>query len=251
MTLVIENFNRQLGERLIHQNISFTLQIGDTLFIQGPSGVGKTLLLRSLAFLDPFESGVVSLDGKTPQEIGIPAWRARVSYLHQQRVDLPGTPTELYFQAQRFRSQRKRLRGDLPAIAAELGLEQSVLLQPWTELSGGQAQRCHLAIAIALAPSVLLLDEPTASLDPESARRVERVLKNCGATLLWVTHDPHQPARVGGRILNLPLGNLSAVQAPPQSPEKPLPGSLPRPSKRLQDSPGEATYFDHSLTSTK
>lgn len=73
---------------------------------------------------------------------------------------------------------------------------------------GGQAQRVVLAIAVALRPSVLLLDEPTSALDPESARLAEAVLKGCGSACVWVSHDPLQPLRVGGRLLELPSGAL-------------------------------------------
>lgn len=63
-----------------------------------------------------------------------------------------------------------------------------------------------LAIALALKPAFLLLDEPTSSLDAASAEKVESALKNCGAGVVWVSHDPQQPDRVGGRVLNLPSG---------------------------------------------
>ncbi len=73
-------------------------------------------------------------------------------------------------------------------------------------LQGGQAQRVALAIAVALCPTFLLLDEPTSACDPLSTRQVEEVLQECGAGLIWVTHDPEQPLRVGGRALELPRG---------------------------------------------
>ena len=73
-------------------------------------------------------------------------------------------------------------------------------------VQGGQAQRVTLAICLALKPEVLLLDEPTSALDSESAQRAEQVLKDSGAALIWVTHDDSQPARVGGRVVVLPLG---------------------------------------------
>lgn len=78
----------------------------------------------------------------------------------------------------------------------------------------------QLAIALALNPLVLLLDEPTSALDADSTRRVERVVRASGAAVVWVSHDPHQPARVGGQVLALPLGRLSAVLTPAASPER-------------------------------
>lgn len=108
---------------------------GEVLFIKGPSGVGKTLLLRSLAALDPFDSGTLSLDGKSPRDLGNPAWRAAVTYVHQQRVALPGTPSDLYLKLQQLGAQLGRERGDLQAIAVDLGLEPEQINQPWRELS--------------------------------------------------------------------------------------------------------------------
>ena len=133
--LVVKNLTRKVGDKILYSNISFTLSQGETLFIRGPSGVGKTLLLRSLACLDPIEGGALFLDGQTPDQLGIPTWRALVTYVFQQRIAFRGTPSELYYTAQRFAAQRPRQRGDLPAIIHELGLEQAVLNQPWSELS--------------------------------------------------------------------------------------------------------------------
>lgn len=239
--LVVRDLTRQVGDKLLWSGISFSLHAGEVLFIRGPSGVGKTLLLRALACLDPLQpGGALSLDGRTPDALGVPAWRALLCYVFQQRVAHKGTPAELYYAAQRFTAQRGRPRGDLPAVIHELGLEQEVLLQPWTELSGGQAQRVQLAIAVALRPAFLLLDEPTSSLDVESARRVERVLKGCGAGLVWVSHDPGQPGRVGGKVLDLPGGIESAVATPPASPAVHRPSSLPK-ATRPSDADEEGT----------
>ena len=71
---------------------------------------------------------------------------------------------------------------------------------------GGQAQRVVIAVAVALKPPVLLLDEPTSALDPDSAKLAEAVLKASGSACVWVSHDPLQPGRVGGRVLDLPAG---------------------------------------------
>lgn len=163
------------------------------------------------------------MNGKTPSEIGIPNWRAQVSYVNQSRVSLNGTPAELYFSAQKFASQKGRRRGDLPAIVFQLGLEQAVLNRRWVELSvkpsfnalvcnfksilqNGQAQRVAVAIAVALNPVVLLLDEPTSQCDPQSARRVEEVIKRSDSAIIWATNSFEQANRLGGRVLELPQG---------------------------------------------
>jgi ABC-type iron transport system FetAB ATPase subunit len=223
------SLTKHIGKKLLFSNVSFTVRRGETLFIRGPSGAGKSQLLRSLAALDKVPHGTVFLGGQAQEEFSsLPEWRTQVTYISQSQKGLSETPAEFYFKVQRFASQRKRPRGDLPQLIHYVGLEQSVLNQPFHTLSGGQAQRVHIAIAVALNPAFLLLDEPTSALDPESSRKVERLLKSSGCGLVWVTHDIYQPSRVGGRVLELPSGILSAVATtPPISPENVVPSSLP------------------------
>lgn len=167
----VSQLRQVIGDTVVHSGLSFELRTGEILFIRGPSGVGKTVLLRCLACLDPVQAGSLSLNGHGPQEWTIPRWRSLVSFVHQQRVSHPGTPAQLYFQIQQFDAQRSRARGDLPALIHALGLEQRVLNQAWRELSGGESQRVSIAIALALKPRVLLLDEPTSSIDAQSTER--------------------------------------------------------------------------------
>jgi ABC-type iron transport system FetAB ATPase subunit len=228
--LVVSGLDCAVGGRAVHASLSFAVASGEALFVRGPSGAGKSLLLRALAGLDAPDAGRVVLDGATLEDLGAPAWRARVCYVPQSRVPHEGTPARLYVAAQKFAAQRGRPRGDLPALVHALGLEQAALHRSWASLSGGEAARAALAVAVALRPDVLLLDEPTAALDAASARRVERALKASGAALVWVSHDPAQPGRVGGRVLDLPAGIESAAATPPASPEPAAPPSLGRPA---------------------
>eukprot|EP00878_Enallax_costatus_P000739 GHUV01000854.1.p1 GENE.GHUV01000854.1~~GHUV01000854.1.p1 ORF type:complete len:259 (+),score=82.44 GHUV01000854.1:175-951(+) len=209
--LCVHKLRRSVNSSQLWSDISVDVYPGEIWFIRGPSGVGKTLFLRAVSCLDPLEAGVVKLKGQTPSQVGMTCWRANVAYVHQSRVNFKGTPMDLLNTAQQFCSQRGRPRGDIHALVEDLGLQVSMLQQQWTELSGGQAQRMHLAIALALKPQVLLLDEPTSACDYQAALRVEAVLKNSSAAILWVTHDPAQPERVGGKTLELPSGTMSAV----------------------------------------
>ena len=237
--LVVSGLSKRVGtttrKKLLFQSLSFTVRKGETLFITGPSGVGKTQLLRSIAGLDPIDAdaggtGQILLNGISQSEYpSLPEWRTQIIYIPQSQKGFIDTPAEFYYKVQRFQAQRNRPRGDLPALIHYLGLEQSTLHQPFHSLSGGQAQRIHLAIAVALGPSFLLLDEPTSALDSESARKVERLLKQSGCGLIWVSHDRTQPGRVGGRVLDLSTGVFSCVaHTPPLSPEQLVRSSLPK-----------------------
>lgn len=227
--LLVRNLSKRVQNKLLFSGLSFTIQQGETLFIRGPSGAGKSQLLRSLAGLDQIEPGRVFLNGVAQEDFpSLPAWRTNVLYISQSQKGFTDSPSEFYFKVQQFAAQRQRPRGDLPQLIHYLGLEQSILHQPFESLSGGQAQRVHIAIGLALNPLFLLLDEPTSALDIESSRKVERLLKSSGCGLVWVSHDPLQPARVGGRVLELSTGVISAVAVtPPLSPETVVRSSLP------------------------
>lgn len=223
--LSVRNLCRSVDkQQLLWRGITFDICKGDILFVRGPSGVGKTLLLRTLSSLDPIEGGQLLLHGnQSPSDVGIPCWRAQVMYVHQQRVSYPGTPLQLFERVQQFASQKSRRsqhgpgqhgpgsEADLGQLVEHMGLDQSVLSQPWSQLSGGQAQRVTLAVSIALRPQVLLLDEPTSACDMDATLRVEAVLQQAAATaaVVWVTHDEQQPTRVGGKVLSLPAGDMS------------------------------------------
>mmetsp|Transcript_9209 Transcript_9209/g.16187 ORF Transcript_9209/g.16187 Transcript_9209/m.16187 type:complete len:249 (+) Transcript_9209:146-892(+) len=215
MSLVVTGLTISVDKKPILRSLDFALApTGDRLFVRGPSGCGKTLLLRCIAGLDRLQTGSVMLGGQSPAAIGWPLWRVHVLYVLQSRVQLKGTPADFYLECQQLKAQRGRARGDLPALIHDLGLEQTILNQAWTTLSGGQAQRVMLALALALRPSVLLLDEPTSACDPVSTRRVEAAIARSGISCVWVSHDAEQPGRVGGRLLELPAATIFVLPPP-------------------------------------
>ena len=177
--------------------ISFELADGACLGVSGPSGSGKSLLLRALADLDNSE-GEVALDGIRREETAAPLWRRRVCYL----------AAESGWWADRVGAHVSDWRAALPLLA-DLGLPEACRDWAVSRLSSGERQRLALIRALIQGPRVLLLDEPTAALDPDAATAVETVVGRhlaAGGLALWVSHDAAQLGRVSGEQLLLRAG---------------------------------------------
>src|SRR3954447_21680124 len=179
------------GLKRLHISVSFDLQDGECVALQGPSGVGKTLLLRSIADLDPNE-GTVKLDGTLREAMAAPVWRKQVTYLAAQ----PGWWSDTV--QGHFTGW-----GDALPLVTRLGLPDDCGPWPIQRLSTGERQRLGLARTLMLRSRVLLLDEPTSGLDPASAAVVESLIAeriSSGTSVVWSTHDKAQARRVGSRI---------------------------------------------------
>ena len=195
---------RTVAGRRLYEGLALELRAGEVIGLRGPSGIGKTQLLRQLARLDPPEGARLCFDGRASEDVPAPAWRAELAYVIQGAPVLRGTPAALALAVAGLRAQRGRgtaSQGEHVDLAREWGLAPGAWEQPWSELSLGERQRAQLAIAIARAPRLLLLDEPTSALDPAATAAVEKSLR--GRAAVWVTHDPAQTARVATRTLEL------------------------------------------------
>jgi ABC-type iron transport system FetAB ATPase subunit len=180
----------------------FELQAGECVAIQGPSGAGKSVLLRMLADLDPHE-GEVLLDGQACGSMPAPAWRANVVYQAAEPAWWEATAGAHFTPAQ---------RGFVEEAMAALNLAQALLDTDIERLSTGERQRLALVRSLAREPRVLLLDEPTAALDPDAVARAEAVLAARlaqGMTLLIVTHSADQARRLARRVFHLEHGRLT------------------------------------------
>ncbi len=170
--------------------------------ISGPSGSGKSQLLRTLAGLRPLQHGTIRLGGRSPQKWGLPRWRAEVCYLSQRPQIFAATAAAQLERLPELSGQKKRAPWTDPIPLAERwGLPPERWEAPWLSLSGGEQQRLALAMTLASAPQVLLLDEPSSALDPQTKAAVEADL--LGKTALWISHDPEQHARISPHGLKL------------------------------------------------
>ena len=193
-------------------DISLTIQPGERVGLAGGSGSGKTSLLRTIALLDPISSGQILFRGQPVTNP--PSFRRQVIYLHQRPAMIGG-------------SVRDNLQ--LPfTVASATGSYNEVQIDDWTDslgksadfinqaadtLSGGEQQLVALMRAIQIDPLVLLLDEPSASLDGESAQKFEQLVELflAGAderALVWVSHDESQLARMTSRVVTMADGRI-------------------------------------------
>lgn len=178
--------------------IDLTVETGECVALSGPSGAGKTLLLRAICDLVP-HWGTVFLDGTAAEHVSPWQWRRRVGMLPAESRWWYDTVGPHFPQAR-------------PDMLERLGFQPDVMDWEVGRLSSGERQRLALLRLLANRPAVMLLDEPTANLDAAAMARVEAVLeedrKERGTGLLWVSHDAAQIRRVARRSLVLAGGVL-------------------------------------------
>jgi putative ABC transport system ATP-binding protein len=204
------------GKRWLFDDISLELRAGERLAVAGPSGSGKTLLLRALAMLDPLDSGEIRWQKKTVRGDRVPGFRREVMYLHQRAAILEPTVEESLRRPFELRANRGRQfdRQRIASMLQALGRGDSFLEKQARDLSGGETQIVALMRALQLEPCVLLLDEPTAALDPATAAAVEQLVDRWVAelpdrrALVWVSHDSGQAARMGRQFLYIRGGKV-------------------------------------------
>lgn len=193
---VIELANAFIGP------LNFEARGAECICISGPSGSGKTSLLRAIADLDVHDGNVV-LDGIECNGLRAPDWRRRVGLL----------PAESDWWYEHVGEHFAAVSED---GLKQLGFDSSMLGRKVLRLSSGERQRLALLRLLANEPQVLLLDEPTASLDPKNTRRAEQLIakyrRKHSAPVLWVSHDPRQIKRVCDRHLRLRAGRLQSAR---------------------------------------
>jgi ABC-type iron transport system FetAB ATPase subunit len=182
--------------------VQLVLEAGECVSLAGPSGSGKSLLLRAIADLDPHQ-GDVFLDNESCDSMEGPEWRRQVVLLAAESQWWDNTVGEHF-------------KADSPGHLEQLGFPADVMQWQISRLSTGEKQRLALLRLFCNQPLVLLLDEPTANLDEDSVKKVEQMIesyrKEHNAAVLWVTHDTAQRARVATRHYDIIEGRVEQVE---------------------------------------
>ena len=230
--LQVNNLSRKVSGNWIWENISFELSAGQRLALSGTSGSGKSMLLRTIAGLDVLEKGPsgeegsISFSGKSITEWEMPQYRTRIGYVPQYPAFLDESVEECFKRVLTLNANQKKFydRGKILLWLEELSLPDKgdfteLLNHPARELSGGEAQVVAIFRTLQLEPQVLLLDEPTSSMDTELTRLIEDLLEKwhkCSAEFfpappdqqaqrawIWVSHNPEQLTRTCGQTYSL------------------------------------------------
>lgn len=210
----IAGLRKTYGDHIVIENLTLRVEEGEVVLIQGPSGVGKTTLLRCLTYLEPFDRGVVRV-GDTEIHAGIDETkhhdvirrlREKVGFVFQAFHLFPHLTVLENLTLGPLRVQgrpRPEVEREAKALLDRVGLGSKAGAYP-NALSGGQKQRVGIARALAMRPQAVLFDEPTSSLDPEMKEDVVEVMADFakdGLTMLIVTHEPAVVQRLATRLI--------------------------------------------------
>ncbi|MDP9240811.1 MAG: ATP-binding cassette domain-containing protein [Actinomycetota bacterium] len=205
--LALDHVGVARGSVQLLKDVTATIEGGRCTALVGPSGAGKSTLLRLLNRFDDPTEGTVTFQGEDLRDLDVLDLRRRVGLVAQRPTLLEGTV-------------RAELRVAVPELTDDAarhllirtGLDDTFLDRATTTLSGGEAQRLCLARALTVNPEVLLLDEPTSSLDAKSAQAVEETIEHLavgGLTVVLVSHDREQAHRLADHVIVLDKGRLT------------------------------------------
>ena len=200
----------------LFRDIRFEVGPGDQVSLVGPTGSGKSLVLRAVALLDRIDEGEVTWRGRTIPDASVPEFRREVLYLQQRATVIEGTvednlrlPFRLAARSETAFPAQRALE-----LLESLGRDRAFLTLRTDNLSGGERQLVALLRAVLAGPTILLLDEPSASLDSETTAALEHLVEGwfteapAERAYIWVSHDADQARRVAERTLRMEQGEL-------------------------------------------
>jgi putative ABC transport system ATP-binding protein len=210
---VFRNINSTKVKTNILSGLDLRIKTGELVTIMGASGSGKTTLIRLINRLSERDSGIILLNGNDIESHVPMELRRKIGMVFQVPIVFKGSVRDnLVFGIKLWGGNT-----GIGALSRDAGIPENLLDADAGQLSIGEKQRVCIARALANQPEILLLDEPTSSLDALSAQKIEKLLlglqKERHLTIIWVTHEKEQVERIGGRRLVLRDGRLEDFHA--------------------------------------
>lgn len=213
----VKNFKKSFGDRPVHKDVTFSVKKGECLGLVGGSGIGKSVVLRSLIGLEKADGGEIWIEGEEIskwKERDLVQIRKKVAYVFQNGA-LFDSMTVYENLAYPLREHEKVSESEIKTRVKdqldEFGLGDALMKLP-AQLSGGMQKRVGLARAMMIRPKVILYDEPTAGLDPYNTLKIQEIvlaLKKKGVTSVFVTHDMPTAVAVCDRFCLLADGRVA------------------------------------------
>ena len=217
------DLNMEYGERVIMRDVNLTIKKGETLAVVGPSGTGKSTLLKLLIGLARPTSGQVWVDGKEisrlkEKELDEARLGMGMVFQYSALFDSMSVGENVAFGLRQHTDMKEdEIRRVVEERLAGVGLVGLADAMP-NELSGGMKKRVGLARALAFKPNIILYDEPSSGLDPIMSRKIDELIletqKNFGVTSVVVTHDMESAYRIADRIAVLYEGRFVQIGTP-------------------------------------
>jgi phospholipid/cholesterol/gamma-HCH transport system ATP-binding protein len=216
--VAVESLRKTFGSHVVLNGISLSVNRGETLAVLGRSGTGKSVLLRIIIGLETPDSGSVCIHGRNIVGLALDRLseiRKKMGFLFQHAAlyDSLTVAENVAFPLVHHRKDMSRSeRGEcVKQLLAEVGMEGNLAKMP-SDISGGMQKRVGLARALALDPEILLLDEPTAGLDPISSGEIDDLIltlqRERRMASIVVTHDLHSARTIANRLALLDQGNV-------------------------------------------
>ncbi|MDW8246595.1 MAG: amino acid ABC transporter ATP-binding protein [Sandaracinaceae bacterium] len=221
MIVSVQGLSKSYGKRAVLKGVSFEVKEAEIIALVGPSGGGKSTVLRCIAGLEPFDEGLVRVGGAELragslelQRKSLGALRKESGFVFQSWELFPHrTALENVYEAPVYvkRMPIEEAKAQARSLLERVGLRHRENALP-KQMSGGEQQRCAIARALAMAPRVLLMDEPTSALDPQRVGEIASLLASLreqeALTLLIVTHEMGFAARLADRAIVLCDGEV-------------------------------------------